>query len=118
MDTLTVTFASSSGSGHYYVQLIGSPVRTLTCTCPGYTNIKCCKHLEAILDGDPLLADPTPTDGYAEALDAIRDSPASKAYERLIDGLLAIEEKVRILKNDGRVAKKMFYRMLSEGIDR
>lgn len=117
-EPLTVTFQSSSGGGFYYVTLIGDPVKKLACTCPGYKNIQCCKHIEALLSGDPLPpADPLPTDGYDEALDVIRDSPAAKAYERLLDGLITIEEKVRNLKNEAKVSKRMFYRMLSEGIE-
>jgi uncharacterized Zn finger protein len=115
--TLTVTFMSTSGGGFYQVELLGSPVTKLTCTCPGYTNQKCCKHLEAVLEGDPFLAVPTPTDGYHEALEAMRDSPARQMYERLITGLLTIDEKIIALKTEAKISKRMFYRMLAEGIN-
>jgi hypothetical protein len=116
-NALTVTFASSSGDAFYHVELLGDPVHKLTCTCPGYKNIQCCKHLAIILDGEPLPADPLPTDGYEEALETIKDSPVRIAYERLINGLLTIDEKILVLKSDAKMAKKMFYRMLSEGIN-
>jgi hypothetical protein len=54
--------------------------------------------------------------GYDAALDALTRSPISSTYERLLDGLITIEEKISILKGEAKVAKNMFYRMLSEGI--
>lgn len=116
MDTLTVTFKSSSSSGIYTVMLLGEPVNKLLCTCPGYENQRACKHINAILDGDPDITEPAATAGYHEALEAIRDSPVRTAYEILINGILGIDEQIRQLKIDQRTAKKMFYRMLSEGI--
>lgn len=116
MNTLTVTFASSSSDATYDVRLIGQPVSTLTCSCPGYQNQKSCKHITAILEGDYDLTEPAPIAGYDEALDAIAGSPVRVAYERLINGLLTIDEKISVLKTDAKLAKKIFYRMLSEGI--
>jgi hypothetical protein len=114
--TLTVTFLSSSSDISYHTELIGDPVRTITCTCPGYTNVKCCKHIQALLDADHDLADPRPVSGYNDALEALTRSPINSTYERLLDGLITIDEKISILKGEAKVAKKMFYRILSEGI--
>lgn len=111
-----VTFLSSSGDAIHTVECIGTPIYTIKCSCGGYKNIQSCKHITALLEGDPHIVDPTPAEGYAEACEALIDSPARNAYQDHVGHLANIETEKKRLVEDARSAKKEFYRKLAMGI--
>jgi hypothetical protein len=110
------TFLSSSGDAIHTVECIGDPVYSLRCSCGGYKNIQSCKHIDALLIGDPLIADPTPAEGYSEACLALEGSPARTAFQNLQMHLENIELEKKRLVEDVRTDKKEFYRRLAQGI--
>ena len=113
---ITVSFLSSSGDAIHTVECIGDPIYSLTCTCSGYRNLKCCKHVDALIEGDPLLADPTPFEGYPEACVALERSAIRLEYRKLLQDLAEIEIAKQQLIEDARSIRKRFYRRLAAGI--
>ncbi len=113
---MTVTFLSTSGDAIHTVECIGSPIYSLKCSCGGYKDIQSCKHVNAVLEANPFLDDPTPAEGFAEACEAIMGSPVKQAYGDLWKHLGRIELERTRLKEEERSAKKEFYRKLAMGI--
>lgn len=113
---IQATFFSSDGERVYTVSCVGDPIRSVTCTCKGYENLKQCKHLDAVLAGSGFAAVPATKGGYDDACAAMQSSPARAAYFQLLDNLLELDKQRKALNDQEKAIKKAFYRKLAEGI--